>query len=318
MKRILILLTACLLGGCSALMAQAKKPTLMVVPSDVWCTQNGYMTAYDNQGTTVMIPDYKKALQSDPNLLLVISKINTLMADRGFPLKNLESALKSIEQSMAEDAMTTSKTSGAELAETPLDRLKRTAQADIILQLTWSVNTQGPKKSVTYNLQGLDAYTDKQIAGAQGTGAPSMTADLPVLLEEAVLANMDNFTARLQTYFDDLFANGREVTVSIRVFDNGSGLDLESEYGDYELSEIIDKWMYDNTVEHRFSKSAASETRAMYEQVRIPLYKADGMPMDTEGFVRGLRSFLRKEPYKIDSKVMNRGLGNAVLVLGEK
>ncbi|MDE5743939.1 MAG: hypothetical protein K2H62_06250, partial [Bacteroidales bacterium] len=256
--------------------------------------------------------------QTDPNLIMVISKINTLMADRGFPLKNLESALRSIEQSMAEDAMTASKTSGAELAETPLDRLKRTAQADIILQLTWSVNEQGPKKSVTYNLQGLDAYTDKQIAGAQGTGAPSMTADLPVLLEEAVLANMDNFTARLQQYFDDLFANGREVTVGIRVFDNGSGLDLETEFGDYELSEIIDKWMYDNTVEHRFSKSASSETRILYEQVRIPLYKADGMPMDTENFVRGLRSFLRKEPYKIDAKVMNRGLGNAVLVLGEK
>jgi hypothetical protein len=43
------------------------------------------MMKYDNQGTEVRIPDYKLALQSDVNLLLVISKINTMMADRGFP-----------------------------------------------------------------------------------------------------------------------------------------------------------------------------------------------------------------------------------------
>lgn len=319
MKKIIVLLGGLLLLTFTAtLWGQAKKPTLMVVPSDVWCTQNGYMTEYDNQGSVVSIPNYKKALQSDPNLLLVISKINTLMMDRGFPLKNVESTLKSIEQSMAEDNMTTSKTSGAAMTENPLDRLKRTAKADIILQLTWTVNTQGPKNSITYNLQGLDAYTNKQIAGAQGTGAQSMTADIPVLLEEAVLMNMDNFTAQLQTFFDDLFAKGREVAVSVRLFNAGSGLDLESEFNDKELGEIIDEWMYNNTVEHRFNKSDASESIAVYEQVRIPLFKANGMPMDTESFVRELRSFLRKDPYKIDSKIINRGLGSTVLVLGEK
>jgi hypothetical protein len=36
--------------------AQAKKPTIMVVPSDVWCTKNGYMMTFDNQGTKVSIP----------------------------------------------------------------------------------------------------------------------------------------------------------------------------------------------------------------------------------------------------------------------
>ena len=136
----LLLLTITLLG-------QAKKPTIMIVPSDVWCNQNGFMTTFDNMGTTQKIPNYKDALQSDPNLLLVISTINNLMADRGFPLKNLESTLKSIEQRTAEDNMTTSK-SGSELAESPLDRLKRVAKADIIMQLTWTINTTGPKKSV--------------------------------------------------------------------------------------------------------------------------------------------------------------------------
>jgi len=314
MKKILLLVSACLIILTS--FGQAKKPTIMVVPSDVWCNKNGYMMSFDNMGTTQKIPNYKEALQSDADLLLVISTINTIMSDRGFPLKNLESALKSIEQRAAEDNMTMSK-SGAELAESPLDRLKRTAKADIIMQLTWTVNATGPKKSITFNLQGLDAYTDKQIAGAQGTGTPSFSAELPVLLNEAVLSHLDNFNAQLQKHFDDLLTNGRETRVDIRVFDNGSGIDLETEFGGYELTEIIDNWMYENTVHGRYNKTDGSRNFIYFEQVRIPLYNPKGQPMDTEAFVRELMRFL-KSKYDITSKVMTRGLGNAVLVLGEK
>lgn len=302
---------------CMTVFGQAKKPTIMVVPSDVWCVQNDFSTTYDNQGVQETISDYTRALQNDANLLLAIGKINTMMADRGFPLKDLQTVMKSVNQKNAEDNMIQSKTSGASLAENPIDRLRRVAKADIIMQLTYTINTMGPKYSVTYNLQGLDAYTNKQIAGAQGTGKHTFTAELPVMLEEAVVNNMDNFCDQLMTYFEDIQENGREVSVDIRVFDNGSGLDLESEFGDRELTEIIDEWMSDNTVSHVFNKSDASETFIQYEQVRIPLYKANGQQMDTESFVRELRTFLKKN-YKIESKVMARGLGRCILAIGEK
>ena len=65
-------------------------------------------------------------------------------------------------------------------------------------------------------MQGLDAYSDKQIAGASGTGQPSFTAEMPVLLEEAVLAHVDNFNVQLQSHFDDMFANGREIVLELK------------------------------------------------------------------------------------------------------
>ena len=64
---------------------QAKKPTLMVVPSDAWCKQHGYIQNFDNQGIVETMSDYKAAVSSDMQLNAVISKINNLMADRGFP-----------------------------------------------------------------------------------------------------------------------------------------------------------------------------------------------------------------------------------------
>jgi len=239
------------------------------------------------------------------------------MADRGFPLKDLSATISGIEQREAEERLITSK-AGSQIAESPLDKIRRVAKADIILSVDWTVNQVGPKRSITYNLQALDAYTNKQIAAVQGTGAPSMAAETVLLLEEAIVLNMDNFASRLQTYFDDLFANGREVTVRVRVFDNGSGVDLESEYDGMELTEIIDDWMWENTVEHCYSKVDGTENYIDFSQVRIPLFRENGRAMDTETFVRNLSKYLRQAPYSLTSKVLTRGLGEAVLIIGEK
>lgn len=317
MKNILkiSLFSIALLSSASATFAQAKKPTIMVVPSDVWCNQNGYMQEFDNQGTVVKVPDYKKALQENSDLLLVISKINELMTERGFPLKNLESTLKTLQDQAAEDAMVTSK-AGSEIAESPIDKLKKTAKADIWMQMTWTMNQTGPKKSITFNLQGLDAYTDKQIAGASGTGQPSFSAEVPVLLEEAVLAHIDNFNSQLQKHFDDLFANGREVIIRIKAWDSFED-GLEKEIGDKMLSELIEEWMSENTVQGRFSTTDATENMMLFEQVRIPLYDAANKAVDTRGWTRGLQKSL-KEKYQIDSKLMMKGLGQAQLIIGEK
>ena len=309
----IVLLTACTLS----VMGQAKKPTLMVVPSDAWCKEHGYEQTFDNQGSSEQIPDYKAAVSTDKQLNAVISKINLLMADRGFPLKDLQQNVKSLSNLSAEDRLITSKRSGAVITESPLDRLRRTAKADIILEIDWTVNTVGPQSSITYNLRALDAYSNKQIAGAEGTGKGSFSAELPVLLEEAVQDHMDSFVERLQTHFDDLLTNGREVVLDMRVFDT-STVDFEKEYGNYELSEVIDNWLADNCVNHRFSKSDATETMILYEQVRIPLYKANGMAQDTYGFARELARFLSAAPYNIPVKTINRGLGRCLLILGEK
>lgn len=315
MKR---LFSIALLALCSlATMGQAKKPTLMVVPSDAWCKEHGYEQIFDNQGVSEQIPDYKAAVSADKQLNAVISKINILMADRGFPLKDLQQTIKSISNLSAEDRLVRSKTSGSTIAESPLDRLRRTAKADIVLEIDWTVNTVGPKSSITYNLRALDAYSNKQIAGAEGTGKGSFSAEIPVLLEEAVQDHMDSFVERLQQHFDDLLANGREVVLDMHVFDGGV-IDFEKEFDGYELNEVIDNWLAENCVNHRFSKSDATESMILYEQVRIPLYKANGTAQDTYGFARELARFLGATPYNIPVKTINRGLGRCLLIFGEK
>jgi hypothetical protein len=76
--------------------------------------------------------------------------------------------------------------------------------------------------------------------------------------------------------------------------------------------------MAENTVQHRFSKADATENYIQFTQVRIPLYKQNGMAQDAEGFTRELSRFLKAAPYNIPSKIIQRGLGECLLILGEK
>ena len=81
------------------------------------------MTTFDNQGVQEQIPDYKRAVKTDKELTNVISKIGALMADRGFPLKDLSATISGIEQREAEERLVTSK-AGSTIAESLLDKIR--------------------------------------------------------------------------------------------------------------------------------------------------------------------------------------------------
>ncbi len=288
----------------------------MVLPSDNWCMQRYFMTEFDNQGTQQLVPNYKQAFQEDIELGQVISKIGSLMIEKGFPLKDVEQELKALETRRAEDNMTSSKTSGSSISESPLDILKKRAKADIIIQIWWKVNKLGDKKSVSFILEAFDAYTSKRIASSTGNGTPSIEI-IPVQLEKAIVANINPFVEQLQAHFEDMFTNGREILLTIKKWDSWAE-DMETEYNGEELTDIIKSWMDKNTVQGRYNMTDATENFIRLEQVRIPIYDEDNRALDSREFAKGLRKFLRGEPYHIESKLMTRGLGEAIIVLGEK
>lgn len=296
---------------------QAKKPTLMILPSDNWCEQRYFMTEFDNQGTKQKVPNYKQAFQEDTEIGQVISKIGSLMIDRGFPLKDAEQELKAIEARTAEDNMTTSTNSGSGISESPLDKLKNKAKADIIIQIWWKVNKTDNGKVVSFVLEAFDAYTSKRIASSTGNGTPNTTDIVPVLLQNAIVANIDIFAKQLQSHFDDMFNNGREILVTVKKWESWDK-NLETEINGDEITDHINKWMQQNTVNGRFNMSDATENKIRFEQVRIPLYDANNNAIDARQFAKGLQKYLKAPPFNFEVKLMTRGLGEAIIVLGEK
>ncbi len=313
MKKILFI-ALCLL--CIGASAQEKKPTLMIVPSDNWCTMRYFTQTFDNQGMKVRVSDYRRAFQEDAELREVIAKVGQLMTNAGYSLKDCEQELKAIANRQAEDNVTMSKTSGASLVESPLDVLKRRAKADIIIQVDWKVSKSDKGNVVTFTLEAFDTYSSKRVATSNGTGKPGKDV-LPKMLEDAVKANIKEFDKQLCQYFTQMQQDGREIVLTIRCWDSWEQ-DLEEEYDGEELIDCIQAWMHKNTVKGNFNLSDQTEDMAQFEQVRIPCFDEKGRATDARAFATDLRKYLAKAPYNITSKVMVRGLGEAVLVLGEK
>lgn len=215
------------------------------------------MTNFDNQGTTVKIPDYKAAFQDDAELSTVISIVGGLLAECGYPLKDSEQELKNLDVRQGEDNAMMSTTSGAALVESPLDVLKRKSKSDMIIQIGWSVNKEAAGKSVTFQLDAIDSYTSKRIASATGTGDAADDI-VPRLLENAVKAHIPEFTQKLDNYFYELGIKGREIVLTIKRWDSWEN-DLETEYEGEELTDCIVEWLNQNTVGGNFNLSDATE-----------------------------------------------------------
>lgn len=289
----------------------AKKPSLMVVPSRSWCVQNEFMEDFNGE----QIPDYRRAFDETPELNLVVAKIGQMMSERGFDLKLMSNALSSLAEEKAEDMAMTSDETGADVQESNIDKLRKVAKADIWMEVDWILNNMGFSRSVTFNLSGIDAYSNMQIANCQGTGSPSYSSELPILLSEAVSSNLDNFNEQLMAKFNDWFDNGRQITTEIKVFSD-SEYNLESEVDGEELGYLIEDWMDENTVKSQFSTDVATSTMMKFSNVRIPMVTEAGKAMDARAFGREIQKMLKSK--EIRAKVTTVGLGRLIIIIGSK
>ena len=315
MKRCLIVL-ALLIGFVPLSLKAQKKPTIMILPSDNWCEMRYFMTTYDNQGTKVKTPDYQLAFQQDTEIGPVISKVGGLLTALDYSIKDAEQEIKKINLKTAEDNVTFSKTSGATLVESPLDLLKRRIKSDVLIQISWQMNKETFGRSITFNLEAFDTYTSKRIASSTGTTAAS-SDPVPIILEQAVKDRIAEFDALMVKWYKDQQTHGREIVLTIRCWDNWEN-DLETEFEGEELTDCIQDWLKTHCVDGNYNLSDGTESFAQFEQVRIPLLDERGNALDARGFATQLRKHLNKPPYNFPSKVMQRGLGEAILVLGEK
>lgn len=309
----IIISAFCLLFSTFSAMAQAKKPSLMIVPSQAYCARKGFMMNVEDQGQQRSQPDFRLAFQNDADLRAIISQVSNYMIDQGFPMKDMEQEIRSMEIEDIEEREMTDK-AGNELKETRLDKVKRRAKADIILDLDFYFNRNGPEKIFNFNLRGLDAYTNNNITGVESPGRPSANVAIDILLREDIYPRMADFNSRLQMHFDNMFKEGREVAITV-ILAKDAPVDFEKEYEGKELSEIIDDWFQANSVSGRYTVGDMSDVR-MPVTVRIPLFSQDNKAMDARQFAQQLRKFLKNAPYNLTAKIASRGLGQAHVIIG--
>lgn len=307
MKR-LFLAVLCTMFSVAAF-AQAKKPTIMVVPADQWCLENGYYDEVNDDGQIKKVVSYEKAL-ADRSLNQVIIAMGNEMVDRSFPLVDLNATMKDIELNSALD--------GDDVMMSRIDRILNQAKADIMLEVSWYISETRPDVfSVNFNIKGMDAYTRKQVAGCDIISKESGSVDFAMMLKQANANSFGPFCDRLDMHFADMAQNGREVSFDF-VIKPSADVTFDDEVGsngDF-LGDVIYDWFQEATVSGRFS-SKDSEYRLEYTQVRIPLYDDRGRAIDARRFINPLVKKLRGDEYGISNvKIITIGLGKCRIEIG--
>ena len=155
-------------------------------------------------------------------------------------------------------------------------------------------------------------------AGMGSKGIVASNAALAVLLQEAVLSHITGFQDQLMASFSDMFENGREISLNIRVWDNSpKKLNDEINADGDELKDDIKNWVKKNTVKGRFNLMNTSPNFMAFTGVRIPVLDSEGGAMDADAFAGNLRKYLRKT-YQLKSDSKGTGLGKAEVTIGDK
>lgn len=296
----------------SAQMALADPPTILVLPEKHWCIEHGY--TQEVNGKTVADP--KKAI-GDKEFRSVNTAFESLFVGRGFPLVNASAQEEEDDFDDALDEAHEGAESGAGTASNAYDEIANRAKPDITIEVEWTTNSIGSLYSADFNIKAIDTYSSKSVAAIPAqTGQVRITTPLTAALKQAVKNNFDEFCAQIQQHFDDLQANGREIRLDVRITDNGSGTTMNSEFGGKELSQIIYKWVNDNTVNHQFTERSSGRTRQRFTQVRIPMRDSSGDMQNAKTWVFGLINHLKQFGIVAENRSPSPGL--ARIYIGEK
>jgi hypothetical protein len=306
-------LVSCGGGGTSTAVdvKQTQKPTMLVLPSDQLMQRFGCIRTEVSLGKQLQVRDYNSYLLTDPDAKFIIASIQSAFIEFGYPLNDLEQTLKSInDQEMVDEVSGIKKDSKTILLTN--------ARPDIILELDYDMTTDRSSrdysKSLTYTLRAIDAFSNKVVATIQAAGVKNAKGNTATMMGEAIQKNSKDFTKQINNYFDDLIANGRDITMRVMIDANESfTMSDESIYGDTYADFILD-YMKVNTMMGTYNLQRNTDTEMYFANVRIKTLNDNGTQYSAYDFARELSKALNKE-CGVKSKNVTQGLGDAMIII---
>lgn len=291
-------------------------PSIMVFPSDAMMRRMGFLEKVENQGKTGYQRNYQQAFIENEDLKFTIAAIQEQFAKAGFPLEDMEQQLKQIQGNNAMDEMT-------DVATNLRAEMLNTVRPDYIIevdyQLKEEMESRNLNKSLTYSVRCLDAYTTKSVASVSQSeaGKEMEQNDVPSIIKADFANSLSDLKMQITNHYADLLANGVEVTLRVATT-NESGIQLDDDCGDDEISEKINTWMKENTVNQSFKMSKNTGTEMYFTSVRIYAQDDNGNKYTAYDFASDLRKAIKKG-CSLDVKNKTQSLGDALVVIeGER
>ncbi len=296
----------------NSVLGQDQKPRIMVLPSDMHCEKNGYTITNNVGGMEMKEPDYKKVMENNKIMSDMIAGMENFMQKENFTVTLLYPAIKGLASKEERD-----KADGIASYGTTTDKLLAYMQPDIVFILDFMEKKMGPRTQINFNLQAVDPYPGTVIFSKVGSFTPNSSDETANEFQNAIMAFKDDMFSNLMNYYNSLFTKGRQITVTL-VCSEECPISFEETFGDSKVSEIIENWMGNNTVNGRFSTDIVEKSQMKFNQVCFPLQEGS-TNINTHKWAQSLRNEIKRSTgkgFKLETRRI--GLHSLIIVFGRE
>ncbi len=280
-KYILTIISVFVISTACAQNTVTVQPKIMVIP-------------YVTEGV-----DIRHAIESDPNIRIVLSKIREAFDNRGFSTIDFESRLKaqSVNNGLAQGAQQDLKS-----------MIIQGSGADIYVETEYQLSSPAVGEAgVKVLMKACDVSTGSSLANKDSYSGVFRTSDVGRLAGAAVEKVADDFLNIIQTKFNDIVTNGRSIMLDMKI-DGASQTTFQKEFNGEELADLINDWIADHSYQNNYHIQGQSDLEMIFDDVRIPLKDANGRNYNIQQFDREFRQFLRSMGLQITHTTKNNTL----------
>lgn len=285
-------------------------PSVMVIPSDQSLMDAGFLTTSQANGKTLYNRDYNGYLMANNEAKLLIQAIQSCFITAGYPLTDLEHSLKTLATESAMDE-------ADNLAKDAKTLLVATCSPDITIELNFShsqkqISRTQSRKVLQYSLSAIDAFSNKTVASF---AKADLDVGLDEYMNEQLPDDMPSFTKQMAAYFQDIVANGREITFRVAL-DAASLINLSDDYNDMgdTYADWIREWVKTHAKKGTATMQRNTAKEIYFSSVRITNHAEDGSQFNAYDFANQFRkAFL--QTFQIKNTNATQGLGDAYVII---
>lgn len=228
--------------------------------------------------------DVRQVIEQNPMMALAISKVKEQFNDRGFVTKDFITLLKA------------SKNTSLMMDEAAIDykaRIVRESKADIqvLVKIVGNQQDNGAIE-VALMLEAVEVQTGNSLANKSYMSGKFITNDFIKLANRALNMIGDDFFANLQSAFNQIVEDGRELAIQIG-FSSDCEMDATSEVGNSgnDLQMEMEDWLANNAFKGVYSINGTE--KLMDISMQVPLFdQTTGNPFSLSRMRSVLKRFL--------------------------
>lgn len=147
---------------------------------------------------------------------------------------------------------------------------------------------------ISLNMKAYETASGNILASRQEWTNRFYTNDLAQLCAEAAKGQLKGFLDELAMGFARTIGEGNSIVLRITQGQHAK-TNLNSQVGNYTLSNIIRRWVRQNAQDGRYHLQGVVAEEIVFDDVKIPAVDVDGLPMDAAQFGDNLLYYLNEE-----------------------